>query len=202
MRIAWQSEIDPYASAVLKKHWPDVPNLGDIRSIQWDAVEPVDVLCGGWPCQTWSTAARGKNNHPDMWPEVLRAVRALRPRWLLAENVPRALHARDRMASELRDEGYELGTCVADVALPERQRERMRAVVVAYADRNGKPLRKVDAEAPGICAVASGAFDAYPGTMGVADGIPSRVDRLRCLRNAVPPQIAEAIGRAIMREPT
>lgn len=46
----WQSEVDPHASAILAHHWPDVPNLGDITKIDWSTVEPVDIICGGFPC--------------------------------------------------------------------------------------------------------------------------------------------------------
>ena len=49
-RVVWQAEIDPAASKVLAHRFPDVPNLGDITEVDWAAVEPVDVLCGGFPC--------------------------------------------------------------------------------------------------------------------------------------------------------
>ena len=49
MTVKWQSEIDPYASQVLKKHWPDTPNLGDITKIDWQTIEHVDVIAGGYP---------------------------------------------------------------------------------------------------------------------------------------------------------
>jgi len=47
MRVIWQSEVDPYACRVLAKHWPDVPNLGDVTTIDWSTVERPDVICGG-----------------------------------------------------------------------------------------------------------------------------------------------------------
>ena len=63
--VAWQSEIDPAASRVLAHHWPDVPNLGDITKADWTAVEPVDVLVGGFPCQDLSTAGSPSTPPPS-----------------------------------------------------------------------------------------------------------------------------------------
>ena len=55
MRCLWQVEIDPYASQVLAKHWPDVARHGDVRSVGAHCLQPVDVICGGFPCQDPST---------------------------------------------------------------------------------------------------------------------------------------------------
>lgn len=89
MRVAWQCEIDPDARAILRKHWPEVPCYGDIRSIDWSDVEPVDVICGGYPCQPFSHAGAraGESDPRHLWPEVARCVRHLRPRYVLLENV-------------------------------------------------------------------------------------------------------------------
>ena len=90
MTVRWQSEIDPYACRVLAKHWPDVPNLGDITTIDWSNVEPVDVICGGYPCQPFSLAGarQGTDDARHLWPYFANAIRHLRPRWALLENVP------------------------------------------------------------------------------------------------------------------
>jgi DNA (cytosine-5)-methyltransferase 1 len=53
-RLAWYAETDRHARTVLDRHWPDVPNLGDIRAVDWAAVESVDVLTAGFPCQDYS----------------------------------------------------------------------------------------------------------------------------------------------------
>lgn len=76
--MAWFAEDDPAASGVLAHHWPATPNHGDVTTVDWSAVEPVDVLTAGWPCQPWSTAGRrkGADDERALWPEVARAVRA------------------------------------------------------------------------------------------------------------------------------
>ena len=49
-RTIWFSEINEPVARVFAHHWPDAPNLGDITAIDWSTVEPVDILCGGFPC--------------------------------------------------------------------------------------------------------------------------------------------------------
>src|SRR5690625_409085 len=56
--IAWNCEIDPAAIAVLEQHYPGVRNLGDVAQVNWGAVEPVDILTGGSPCQDLSDAGK------------------------------------------------------------------------------------------------------------------------------------------------
>jgi DNA (cytosine-5)-methyltransferase 1 len=53
-QLAWYAETDRHAQTVLARRWPDVPNLGDIRTVDWASVEPVDVLTAGFPCQDYS----------------------------------------------------------------------------------------------------------------------------------------------------
>ncbi|WP_268926995.1 DNA cytosine methyltransferase [Streptacidiphilus fuscans] len=50
-QLAWHAEINPDAARILERHWPGVPNLGDLTQVDWAAVEPVDVLVAGFPCQ-------------------------------------------------------------------------------------------------------------------------------------------------------
>ena len=92
-RIAWQAEINPYARAVLAKHWPDTLRFEDVRHVDAGA-PPVDLVCGGFPCQDLSIA--GKRAGIDgarsgLWSEFARVVRVLRPRYVVVENVPELL---------------------------------------------------------------------------------------------------------------
>lgn len=95
---AWLSDIDPGACKILAHHWPDVPNIGDITAVDWAAVEPVDILTGGFPCQDVSHAGKRAGLRPDtrsgLWTHMAYAVSQLRPRYIIAENVRGLLSAR------------------------------------------------------------------------------------------------------------
>jgi DNA (cytosine-5)-methyltransferase 1 len=95
--IAWYSEIDTDASAIFAHHYPDVPNLGDITAIDWEAVEPVDVLTGGFPCTDVSHAGKraGLNDstRSGLWAHMAYAIDALRPPLVVIENVRGLLSA-------------------------------------------------------------------------------------------------------------
>ncbi len=87
--IAWHSETDTQASTVLTKHWPDVPNLGDITDLNNPPY--VDVLCGGFPCQDVSIAGKRKGFQGDrssLWHDYARIIGQVRPRWVVVENTP------------------------------------------------------------------------------------------------------------------
>ena len=95
--VAWHSEIDPAASRVLARHWPGVPNLGDITTIDWARVPRVDILTGGFPCQDVSTAGRQAGLRPGtrsgLWSHFAYAIDQLRPALVVAENVRGLLSA-------------------------------------------------------------------------------------------------------------
>ena len=89
MTCVWQSEIEPYACRVLAKHWPAIPNLGDIREIDWTTVPRTDVVAGGYPCQPFSLAGRraGADDPRHLWPMFADCIRMVRPRYAILENV-------------------------------------------------------------------------------------------------------------------
>ena len=95
MRCSWQVEIDPYCQRVLAKHWPDVERLEDVRECGAHNLEPVDLICGGFPCQPVSCAGKrqGDADARWLWPEYHRIIRELKPRWVVGENVPGLLSA-------------------------------------------------------------------------------------------------------------
>lgn len=130
-RCVAQSEIDKDCVALLEHRFPFVPNLGDITQIGWSQVPPVDALVGGFPCQDLSYAGRGAGlagARSGLYYEMIEAIRQVRPRLVLIENVPgllgRGLHV---VTHDLARAGY-AGTwrtlAAADVGAPHR-RERV-----------------------------------------------------------------------------
>jgi DNA (cytosine-5)-methyltransferase 1 len=136
MRVIWQAEIDPYCCRVLAKHWPDVPNLGDVTTIDWSTVERPDLICGGFPCQDASDAgdrAGIDGLRTGLWSEVARAVRHLRPRYVLVENVT-GLLARGfgRVVGDLAGLGYDAEWDCLPAAAFGAPHLRARTFVLAY----------------------------------------------------------------------
>jgi DNA (cytosine-5)-methyltransferase 1 len=87
--LAWYSEIEPAPCTVLEREWPGVPNLGDLTVLDWSQVPPVDILTAGYPCQPFSTSGKrkGASDERHLWPFIADAVRHLRPRHVVLENV-------------------------------------------------------------------------------------------------------------------
>lgn len=281
MEIIAHSEVDPYACKVLAKHWPGVPNLGDITAVvDWPEA---DVIAGGFPCQDISLAGKGaginEGTRSGLWFEYARCVRDVRPRYVIVENVAALLgRGLDRVLGDLAALGYDAWwDCVpaAAVGAPHR-RDRVflvatRSDVAAFdtdiapmqwaqeqrsepnrdtartaadcdswgfkertqcdgpphesqllspfwRDANGLRIPLADTDGSGSqrwedqrsnggpqlspvergCREPASHWSAEPGVGRVADGIPRRVDRLRCLGNAVVPQVAEYVGRLVV----
>lgn len=94
---AWQCEYDAAASKVLAAHWPDVPNLHDVTTVDWSTVEPVDIMCGGFPCQDVSAAGLraglATGTRSGLWARFADAIEAVRPQLVVIENVRGLLSA-------------------------------------------------------------------------------------------------------------
>lgn len=87
----WFSENNEHVARIFAHHWPDAPNLGDITTIDWRTVPPVDVLCGGFPCQDVSTVGKRAGLAPGtrsgLWSHMAEAIEALQPQLVVIENV-------------------------------------------------------------------------------------------------------------------
>lgn len=217
MRTVAFCEIDPFARRVLAKHWPDVPCYDDVRSLTAerlaaDGIAPVDVICGGFPCQDISLAGKGEGlsgARSSLWFEYRRLVCELRPSFVLVENVAELLsRGMDRVLGSLAALGYDAEWHCIPASYVGLRHLRDRVWIVAYPQRDGIQGRPIFTEAwcrqsreeqlaglvqPGTWPEISSARD-----RGTGHGIPDGTHRNKSIGNAVVPQIPEAIGRAIM----
>ena len=132
-------EIDPFCQKVLKKHWPDVPIFEDVRELTADAIGPVDIITGGYPCQPFSQAGkrRGAEDDRHLWPEMYRLVVAFRPTWVFAENVAGHISlGLDEVLSDLEAEGYACRPLVIPACALDAPHRRDRLWLLAHAPRN------------------------------------------------------------------
>ena len=285
----WQIEIDSYAAAVLKKHWPSAKRYADIRAIDTDELERVDLICGGYPCQPFSFAGKrgGAEDARHLWPDMCRIIRFLRPRFVLLENVPGHLSMGfGEVLGDLAQCGYDAEWQVLSAAGVGAPHLRRRIFILAHAmrgsgstesgEQQGERSKVVDSSGQGNVAdtlstrkrrnerkekaqenvgkmantksqrsvlgrIRSGEEKTHsepiershiqntqcdgleeprdsgiqgrkadpitdaswwatePDVGRVAHGVPSRVDRLKCLGNAVVPQVAQKIGEMILK---
>jgi len=129
--LAWYAEFDKAPAKVMAHHHPDVPNLWDVTKVDWSAVEPVDVITGGSPCQDLSHAGKRKGmkagTRSGLWASMCDAIDIIRPRLVVWENVKGALSAEassaleqcPRCVGDPRDRGpvlRALGRVVGDLA--------------------------------------------------------------------------------------
>ena len=218
-------EIDPYARAVLRKHWPDVPCYDDVRTITAerlaaDGIE-VQAIVGGFPCQDISSAGLGAGlagERSGLWREFARLIGELRPRYVIVENVAALLdRGHGEVLGDLARIGYDAEWDCLPASAVGAPHERRRVWIVAYPAGVGRPevvsrqavIRHATGNEwqAGNANPRGGAAERLselervhrePAILGSDDGFPHRAHRLRCLGNAVVPQIPEIIGRAIM----
>jgi DNA (cytosine-5)-methyltransferase 1 len=132
--MIWCAENDRYASQIITERF-NKPNLGDIKKIDWASVEPIDILTAGYPCQPFSTAGqrKGVNDERHIWPYINEAIRALRPRYVILENVRGHLTLGFKeVLSDLAKNGYDARWQIvraSDVGAPH---QRARLFVIAY----------------------------------------------------------------------
>lgn len=138
----WQVEKDEFCRAVLAKHWPEAERFDDVCTVGRATLAPVDLICGGFPCQDVSSAGKGAGlagERSGLWREYARIVAELRPEWVVVENVTSgARRWLDAVVCELDSLGYGCLPCpvsARDVGAPHL---RERLFVVAHADHRWK----------------------------------------------------------------
>ena len=155
-QTVWQVEREPYCQKVLSARWPDAQRFDDVTQVSADVLEPVDVLCGGFPCQDLSIAGKRAGldgTRSGLYSQMMRLVSELRPRFVVFENVPALMKYRERVHDDLAARGYgsmwQMGQA-SDVGAPHRRR---RVFVLAIRDASGcivvpRPSEQRDLFAP------------------------------------------------------
>lgn len=193
------AEIEPYASRVLAARFPGIPNLGDVTKAEYPHA---DIICAGFPCQDVSKLgdrAGLAGEHSGLWREVVRAVRVVRPSYVLLENVADLLVREvGQVAGDLASLGYDTEwDCIPARAVGSPQR-RDRWFGVAYPARVGDRLPQSSLPSRWDEPQHRAWWEAEPDVGRVADGLPNQSHRLAALGNAIVPQIPELIGHAIL----
>jgi len=234
MSVKWQVERDEWCRKVLAKHWPEVPRFGDIKEFPGEAqVAPVDLVCGGFPCQPVSYSGKRKAQGDErwLWPEFSRVLCELRPRFAVIENVPGMLTAgASDVVFDLAEIGYDAEWRVLateDFGAPHK-RERLFIVgwkpeegftpgwfagsVLTDPDIKGLEVgkclgRSFQPEVPTAQRSAVESVENWwssePGVGRLVHGVSDELDRrerIRGLGNAVVPQVAEFVGRVILKQ--
>lgn len=142
--LGWEpvcfAEFDEFPSAVLAERYPEVPNIGDVTKMNWKKYRgKVDLVVGGSPCQSFSIAGKreGLQGESGLMFEYIRAVREIRPRWFLWENVPGALSSENgeafrQLLSEMDKLGYGLAWRILDAQFFGVAQRRRRLFLVGH----------------------------------------------------------------------
>jgi DNA (cytosine-5)-methyltransferase 1 len=142
--MGWENvfhcEWNPFGKKILKHYWPKAESFEDITKTDFTKyANTIDILTGGFPCQPYSTAGKrkGKEDERHLWPEMLRAISEISPRFVVGENVRGLLNwggglVFDEVCSELENYGYQVAPIVIPAAAVNAPHGRDRIWFVAY----------------------------------------------------------------------
>lgn len=136
---SFNCEIDPFCRQVLKYHFPNAVQYEDIKTTDFTVWRgKIDVLTGGFPCQPFSTAGKrnGTADNRYLWPEMLRTIREIRPRWVVGENVLGIVSwdgglVFEQVHADMEAEGYEVQAFVLPACSVDAPHLRYRTWFVA-----------------------------------------------------------------------
>ena len=208
-------EIESFPQKVLKKHWPGVPIYEDVKELTAKQLTSdgiaIDVITAGFPCQDISYAGKGAGlagERSGLFYEVARLIGELEPRFVILENVSALLtRGLSEVLGTLASIGYDAEWHCIPASELGANHHRDRIWIVAYPKSIGLQVSNKQYGIPqearrqraivSSCDLGKRYFTDEPGMGRVANGIPNRSHRLKCLGNAVVPPIPELIGRAI-----
>ena len=170
---------------------PPFPIWDDVKTFDarpWRGI--IDFVSGGFPCQAFSTAARGRNNAEDLWPEMLRIVADVAARYVYAENV--SATAINTAAEDLETLGYQTRVLSLSAADVGADHIRERYWLLAYTDDKSELRRVVNAKVAVSTGICGGLWSSDPGIARMADGLAPRMERYAATGNGQVPAVAAA----------
>lgn len=214
----FQVEIDPFCQKVLAKNFPNVKRYGDIK--QFDGTEwagKIDILTGGFPCQDISISKNKaigiKGQRSGLWNDYSRVISKINPKIIIGENTTQLLRRGfEKVLCDFSEMGYyaEWGCFQAYQVGAPHIRERLFFIAHSFGDRWGNDLSKEikynfgrslkawpNIQAFVLANTEESQYAGDPENIRIGDGVPDWVDRIKGLGNAIVPQVAYEIFKAI-----
>jgi len=203
--VAW-CEWNEFGQEILKYYFPEAEGFGDITKTDFTKyANTIDILTGGFPCQPYSVAGlrKGKEDIRHLWPEMLRAIREIKPRYVIGENVSGLVNWNKGMVfhevqTDLEAEGYEVWPYILPACAVNAEHQRERVWFIAHAlqkpwgltiqsknngnHSGGGQIKKIGSENWEEFELASNSISTLtewanrPATPEFYDGISSRLD--------------------------
>lgn len=224
--MGWENlfhcEWNPFGQQVLKHHFPKSISYNDITKTNFSIHRgKVDILTGGFPCQPYSSAGKrlGKEDERHLWPEMLRTIQEVQPRWVVGENVLGLTNWNgglvfNEVQTDLEAKGYEVQAYVLPACAKNAPHRRDRVWFVAYSNQvrfsTKMANRKLGRKLGFTKCDKQNVWDTFAiesAICGENDGLPTELDSISLSKyrkeslmaygNAIVPQVAYEIFKAI-----
>lgn len=211
----WQVEKEPFCQSILKKHWPHAQLFDDVCAVGAHNLPPVDILCGGFPCQNITNGGKKEGIYGEkssLWFEMRRIISELRPPIIILENVAAiTFRGLSRVLADLAALRYDAEWCIIsarDFGAPHL-RERWFCVAYPLRSRGAawlstprpeqeEPTTKFDDDCDRpTWRPRQSHWSVEPAICRVVNGVSNRAHRLRALGNAIVPQCSQWIGEQV-----
>ena len=197
---------EPFAQKVLKKHWADVPIYEDVRNVGVETIgyRGVDIITGGFPCQSVSVAGLQKATEDDrwLWPEMFRIIKEIRPTYVLGENVRNLVSINngvvfEQVCVDLESEGYETKSLILPASSQNAPHLRYRCWIIAVLANtrceHGQQRNAAELDKKQTKRSSRTVYD-KSGSKGQSDNV-ANTDSRRCKeREAEPKEISRSIS--------
>jgi len=141
-------EKDEFCRKVLKKHWSNIKQYNDIRSINGKEIA-ADIVSGGFPCQPFSVAGKRKGTEDDryLWDEMLRVITEVKPRWVVGENVQGIINIDNglvlrQVQTDLEAQGFQVQCFIIPASSVGAWHQRKRVWIIANSNSSLRDRRR------------------------------------------------------------